>query len=215
MKLSIVSPCGGYKNHFRWLLLCHEKHLAKFVETCSYDRTCFNWLQNEWKFRTRFDNFICIRHSLEEAYDMSQKNKVISLIMEPENALRAYIKFNPTLNGHTIESFKTEVETYNHINTSHPMKADEKMLVLKSEDLYKPILDKNLYESAVNFFDFPNEYETANHLHGIWYNLHKQAEKDTLKIKDGWYYTDNIEKPKEKDYNNIVKLMYKIYEDQN
>lgn len=215
---AVCSPTGGYGNHLRWLLLLSDKFdilgihskqdKIKFIEQYVYPktRTCFNWLKFEWDYREKIDNNIKFSHAMVDL-DLNDISKIVLLTIIPINALKAYLKINPKMNGHTTTSFCNSTHYINKNN----LKYRKETLVVEAEKLFIPTLDKTLYKRLIDYFDLENDYEEANNIHTLWYNLHKQGERDVLRINDGWYYTENIEKPNENEYTVIQNSIVKLY----
>lgn len=212
MKLSICSPMGGYGNHLRWLALSNEGTID-FIKKFVYpkNRTCFNWIDSEWKFRQILNKKIHFEHTIDKLYDQNNVNKIIVLHINPRNALKAYLKFNPALSTLTPNLFLHHIGWQNQTNENFKLKDTDVKITLKSEDLYNEVLNEGIYTEIVDFFNLPNSYNIANEIHKLWYDLHQQAEKDVLQIETKWNYTDNIEKPQDKDYNDIKDLICQLY----
>jgi len=221
MKLSICSPVGGFGNHLRWLLLLSPE----FKKLLNMDdnfvvaklfvypkrRTCFNWLNMEWRYREIINSHIAFSHNIENVYDSSATNKIVVMTMKPKYALKHYLKFNPLLNGHTIKSFLKHVQSDNKTNTEFMVKQQDKTLVIDANKLYNSVLDKQLYESIINFFELGNVYEKANEVHKLWYELNQQANKDVLSIEDDWKYSSNIKKPTSDNYTKTIQTILTLY----
>jgi len=75
----------------------------------------------------------------------------------------------------TKEIFLQETSEINQTNLS--IKDSEKVLYIDFKDIYKPMLDKILYDEICDFLNITNVYKEANEIHQLWYNLHIKAEE--------------------------------------
>ena len=226
MKLSICSPVGGFGNHLRWLLLLSpefdiqikditdKKIITQRMIYPKY-RTCFNWINTEWRYREIMNKYISFTHNIEDEYDASVSNKIIAMTINPKYALKHYLKLNPLLNGHTVESFLDSISMNNNSNTEFRVNQEDKMLVINANKLYNAVLDKELYKSAIDFFEIGNVYEQANDVHQMWYELHQQANSDVLNVANSWTYSSNIEKPNSLNYKKTVETILTLYKNEN
>jgi hypothetical protein len=225
MKLSICSPVGGFGNHLRWLLLLSPEfnieimkiNNKKFIlNSLIYNkhRTCFNWIHTEWKYRKSLRNHIDFDHNIENVYDATTTNKIVVMTVKPKYALKHYLKFNPLINDHTIKSFLKHVAKDNKCNTEFRVIQNGKTLVIDANKLYNAVLDKELYESTVNFFEIGNVYEQANDVHKLWYELNQQANKDVLDTANEWKYSANIKKPEGNIYNKTIETILTLYKNE-
>lgn len=226
MKLSICSPVGGFGNHLRWLLLLSPEFNIELrrvrnkkiiMDSLVYNksRTCFNWIQIEWRHRKSLSNYIDFDHNIENVYDATKTNKIIVMTLKPKYALKHYFKFNPTINGHTIKSFMRHVAKDNKGNSEFRVNLEDKVLVIDSNKLYNPVLDKKLYESIINFFEVSNVYEQANKVHQLWYEANQRAIKDVLSTVSEWKYSSFIEKPTSDNYNKTIETILTLYKNEN
>lgn len=133
------------------------------------DRTWHNWLNFETAWRRRISKDIHVSHKVLQGY-----RRTIALKMNPQHALSAYYKLNQTLNGLTPDVFLDNVRD---CNKSIDL-LDQGVLHLRSEDLFTPVLDRNFYNSVIEFLDFDDYYVDANEIHQQWYKLHKKAEEE-------------------------------------
>lgn len=187
MKYGVCAPVGGYSNHLRWLLyLSKEFHLfgenkLTYIKLAVYNsrKTARNWIETEWKFRTILNKCIMLDHNIENIVVTDDPMKIVVMIARPRHALKSYLKFNPTLNGHTVRTFMRHVDDDNKSNTRFTS-SNANTIVVDSSILYNPILDKELYTSIVAFLDIEDCYDNANEIHKIWYDLHVKAEKEVL-----------------------------------
>ena len=221
MKYIIYHPFGGYGNHLRWLLLLSKefqfqtlnKPKIDFIETFVYskNRTCFNWLLFEWRYRKQLDNQFMVSHTIDE----SILGKSIVLTYEPELAYKAYLKFNPCLNGYDKNGFLEQVRTHNQENLQDIF--GQEKLALDAKLVYNPTLDKTFYETICDFLEIEKVYDIANKIHGLWYSLHIKAEDDVCNIpkefsKFSWYlHTTEFSPTNQQDYDIIFNRIQETY----
>lgn len=225
----ICAPVGGYMNHLRWLLLLsgtYTKPWGKaqnnvkfnFIKSQIYseDRSCFNWLDFEWKFRTKsnLQDMIFVSHDLDKINIINQPKKVVALYLEPSNALFHYLKMNPALNGMSEELFLDSIT--NHKNKLSEINAEE-ILHVQIDKLYNETLDKEIYDNIVNFLNIDNEYEVANDVHKLWYNINKQGEVDMKNIPKSvdqfpWTSKSGTSRLTEQSqYDKLLLIINKVY----
>jgi hypothetical protein len=222
MKLSICAPIGGLGNHLRWLLLLSPEFNIEIMRISDKKvilnslvypkhRTCFNWLQTEWRYRRSLSKHIDFDHNIENVYEPTTANKIVVMTIKPKYALKHYLKFNPLINGHTIKFFLKYVVKDNKSNTEFRVNQHDKTLVIDANKLYNSVLDKELYESIINFFEIGNVYEQANETHKLWYELNQKANKDVLNVADEWKYSANVKKPEGDNYKKTLETILTLY----
>lgn len=187
MKYGVCGPVGGYSNHLRWLLyLSKEFHLygenkLNYIKLAVYhpNRTFLNWIDTEWKYRKRLNKCIMLDHNIENMIVTNDPMKIVVMVARPKHALKSYLKFNPTINGHTVKTFMRHVDDDNKSNTRFAS-SNASTIVIDSNILYNSVLDKELYTRIVSFLEIEDCYDKANEIHKIWYDLHMKAEKEVL-----------------------------------
>lgn len=137
------------------------------------DRTCFNWLNYEWKYRRSrlLTGFIQISHEIEDINSIQDPKKVIALTMNPHKALHHYLKFNPTLNQMGEQGFLYGIQLYNEKLTT----LNRDILILNSEHLYTSVLDREYYGKIIEFLNIEDNYDIANMVHKVWYDLNERS----------------------------------------
>ena len=183
-KRSIVGPWGGFSNHVRWLALLDKQFnvterlgyngsIEHFIanEVYNDNRKWHNWLIYEWTWRDKIHEFIFLDNQV-----CYQAHKFVILQIDPELAYKCYFKFNPALNHLTKKDFIQMVVSYDHEVDAFPMDS----LKLNAGVLYQETLDPDFYATLTKYLDLDDNYETAKDIHKLWYNLHKQAERDII-----------------------------------
>ena len=187
---SVIAPTGGFGNHLRLLLILSKEFEWNFCETSSIEdkisfieknvypnsRSWQNWLETEWLFRNNFNKILLFSHDLKSI--LNNENKSILLTSSPELCLYAYLKFNSNLNNRSFKQFKEEITTHNKFIQNTLSKNKEKFLTLNSDILFTEQLNKEFYDACIDFFNIENQFENAQHVHKIWFNLHLKAEKE-------------------------------------
>lgn len=131
-------------------------------------RTWHNWLIYEHKFKIDLPGIVC-----EHEY-VPQQIPHIAIIADPELAYSSYVKFNSQLNCLSQEEFKGMVYNFNR------QQKEKTCLLVDASELYKPELDRDLYNRIIVHCDFADNYELANELHKAWYKIHWQAGVDMV-----------------------------------
>jgi hypothetical protein len=138
----------------------------------SQNRTWHNWLIKEWYYRLPLNKLIKFEHELPKRSKIF--NNVI-LTIDSSLALTYYLKFNSNLNRATHQGFCENINRYNQ----EVSKLDESnSLVISSDILFQPVLDKDLYLKLINWLEFENHYDTAKQIHQRWYELHRKSEQE-------------------------------------
>jgi hypothetical protein len=153
----------------------------EFIKTYVYpdNRTWHNWLVFEWKYREQIQEILKIDHS----YNFKQHGpleKELYLTITPDLAVNCYLKFNSTLNGTSPGLMKKTIANFNYVVRQYCLKFSENSLSLNVDILFNETLDKELYQQIINFFRLDYNYDQANQVHKLWYNLHRKAEKEII-----------------------------------
>ena len=145
-----------------------------FIENNIYfkDRTYYNWLAIEYRYREILQKLIYFDHKNNSSLT---NNKTVGLIASPKLALRGYLKFNSSLIQQSPEDFFKSIERANLRISQIP-----NSLFCSADLLFSEKLDIELYNGIVNWLGLDNLYQEASYVHKLWYNLHKKAEKDFL-----------------------------------
>lgn len=151
-----------------------EKKLESFKKhVYSQERTWQNWLWIEFQFRQSLDQYIIFSHQ----HNFNNINKGLILTVDPELALRCYLKLNSNLNSTPLDDFKRYIIFYNEIQSSIEQH-HKNIKVLSSTILYQSQLDKSFYKELLDLFEIEDRYEEANYVHQLWYWAHLKAEKE-------------------------------------
>lgn len=147
-----------------------------------YDaRSWHNWLATEWQFRASIDPLIDFKHDIDS---IDPARKYIVSIIDPMIALRAYLKFNSSLNNVSAEDFLNRIRTFNN-KTELWLK--ENVFIFDSSDLIRESLNQKVYSDLLSWIGISENYDNANLIHGIWYRLHQKAEKEFLVDINNFY----------------------------
>ena len=138
-------------------------------------RTWHNWLGYEFTFRNGLEPYAVMDHYVRPDREF---DKNVLLAIDSNLAYRCYFKFNSLLNQLSVEEFKKRIAKS---NDSFYNKNDEKSFKVFSADvLFQKVLDKNFYTELTHWLCLSDNYEQANLMHGIWFQLHKKAEQEFL-----------------------------------
>ena len=197
---SVCGPIGGFTQHVRWLLLMSSNYNSleklnytsalvygkrfplkpadkvKFIKEFIYpeERKCFNWLDEKYMYREQLDKTLLHTHDLEKV----KNNPTVLIVMDPLFSYNFYLKFVPGI-GWDKEDFIKQVDKQNkeilEFNKHYP-----NTIVIDTEKLYSPTLDRKTYEDMINFLSIENVYEHAQAIHEMWYNLRKGSEEEII-----------------------------------
>jgi hypothetical protein len=201
---NVNAPIGGFGNHVRALLFLSDKFPISFknkIVAKEFDKklellkkyyyqdkkTWHNWLSLELKWRHQFDKEIVFSHFFEFIKNNKNKNaKIIALSVDPELCHRCYFKFNSNLNIISSPVFLNSINLDNK-ELIELAKKDSRILLIDASHIFSPTLDRKFYNSIIQWFDVEDRYETANELHGTWYNLHVKAEQEFVQYVNELY----------------------------
>jgi|APSaa5957512535_1039671.scaffolds.fasta_scaffold47945_2 hypothetical protein len=131
---------------------------------CS-ERSWFNWLLYEFKYREYFNKFILFTHDF---VDINPFSNSILITMNEHNAYKHYLKFNAT------DSLSDRLRTTREFNAEANTHA-QKHTVICGDILFDDVLDQDLYYTCINAFGLDDNYAHANVIHNAWFKLHKKS----------------------------------------
>lgn len=190
-RFNIIAPLGGFGNHVRWLILLDSSFTFNlqdnivlnnitqkidFIKDFVYsaDRTWHNWLQFEWRYREDLDTHIQFGHSLVEIGHPDKQTLILKT--NPDLAYKSYLKFNSNLNNRPRSRFTDDVNQINNLNVE-----GDNFLLLNSDMVYQPTLNRDLYTTLINFFELDDLYNEANFIHTLWYKGQQRSEYEFVK----------------------------------
>ena len=170
-------PMGTGGNHVRWLLFLDSKFTplicentldskVEFIKKNVYtsDRTWYNWLKIEWKYRTLLDSILAITHG----FDASTTSKQLCLVVNnPQPSLEHYLSINIGLNGQKITDLEQRAHWWREEMSRKDLPSNLKVVVI--DDLLEPILSKSLYQELIDFYQFDDNYDVAKDIHTMYY----------------------------------------------
>ena len=162
----IICPFNDIKNKF------------KFIENYVYfnKRSWNNWLTVEWRYRKNLN--LCIQFDHDYKNILPLPTKTVALIVDPAVAYKHYLKFNSNLNFFSKDLFYRIIDNNNyHVNR---LKSELDILVIDSNLLFTSKLNLDIYHSIIKFFNFSDQYELAQKVHTLWFDLHKKSEIELL-----------------------------------
>jgi hypothetical protein len=168
------------RNNNKTMSLIEDK--ISFIADNVYgkDRSWQNWIYYEFQYRIQLIESIALEHPGTFDSDIHRQfDKIIAVTTDPTLAMHSYIKFNSNMGLTPIDDFIMASE----INNQEMIKyagQHENILLVNSDSLWQPSLDKNLYNTIIKWFDLTDNYKYANKIHNIWFNLHKKAEKEIV-----------------------------------
>lgn len=250
MKHSISASLGAFKNHLRWLVLLSDYYNGilneegflidgksfpmdargklDFIKENVYpnNRDCLNWLDFEWLMREKLDNILYVEHSPQltsEKNKDASEHRMVVMWAEPKECILGYAKFEPGMHGRTFEEFSVKITQEKIFAKKYETKKkpNEKVLSVHAYRLYNPVLDKEFYDQVVEFFEIDNQYNIAQQVHEIWYNLQRNARRQAYTLMQNaewpdfpWYSKLVYFKPKtEQEFNRMKDLVIRTYEE--
>lgn len=170
-------PMGGAGQHIRWLLFLDDKFSnfnctdidskLTFLQSIFYHYGLDNWeydhiaRNKNWKIKVEghddaplkitADTEIYLRFTKRLHTCLQRYLAIINTKVFPEHILDYYKELNYKLLPELAEK-------------NLPNK-----LILDSDNIFKPILDKQIYYKLIEFLDCKDNYQIANQLHIIWY----------------------------------------------
>ena len=156
----IYAPIGGFGNHLRWLLLLDENYTIKlkdqvlitsnekleFIKKFVYceERSWHNWIKFEFRYRIILDQYLKFTHDMTDIFD---DLKTVGLTIDPELAYKSYVKFNPTLNGISKNSFLQQIQKQNKMCKFANDYSPDLFYCVDSASFFQPTLDIKLYNN--------------------------------------------------------------------
>jgi len=211
MKCGVCAPIGGFGNHVRWLALLDpvfqfeltplteprfkkipdptrhikfsnaDSKLESFrTQIYSPGRSWHNWIWMEFLYREDLDEVLEFNH---RGPYIENVIKNLILTVDPELALRSYLKLNSNLNQCTPEVFKQQTTQFN-LGTEGQNLENK---IINVDCLYQPILDRTFYNNMIEWFELSDCYDLANQVHGLWYNAHERTEQEFVEYVNNFY----------------------------
>lgn len=194
-------------------------------------RKFYNWLRYESLLRDKLDtSVLCTHHMTKHNNPNLSVSKTILLRAGHMFCVEKYVKLHPFFildnrkhNMSTDETMYNFFKAADEKNSIYVPKDNHRIFSCRSEAFYDPILNKEYYDDIIDFLEISNEYEQAQQIHTMWYNLHQQAKSDCIDWLlnseypnfpwDSHYFNYVLQgrnMPLE-DYNMIKKYAKKIY----
>jgi hypothetical protein len=142
-------------------------------------RTWHNWLTHEWFYRNQLNQIVTFNHEPVPG-PVDDITKTIGLIIDPEFALKSYLKFNSHLNGFTHTQFKQDIEKSCQEILKYS-KTNKNTLILEAEPLFTESLNPTIYNKIIDWLELENNYHSANIIHNQWFKLQKKSEKEFVR----------------------------------
>jgi hypothetical protein len=150
-----------------------------FASVYNEQRTWHNWLPYEFLYRKHLNQLIIFSHEpVSECIETN--NKTIGLVIDPEFALKIYLKFNSHLNGFTHIQFKQDIEQSCQEIFKYS-KTNKNTLILEAESLFTESLDPTIYNKIIDWLGLESNYYSSNIVHWQWFKLQKKSEKEFLR----------------------------------
>ena len=178
------------RNNSKNIILIEDK--VSFIADNIYgkDRSWQNWIFHEFQYRIQLIDSIDLEHPGTYRSNISdQFDKIMAVTTDPNLAMYCYIKFNSNLALSPIDSFLIGAEQSNQEIIEYA-KSCKNILLINSDSLFQPNLDKNLYNKIIEWFELDDNYQYANKIHNLWFNLHKKAEKEIVTYFHNLYIGD-------------------------
>lgn len=195
---AIIHSCwGGGGNHLRWLLMLDPEffifdngpvsdkvgYILDRVYPATRDR--LNWFEFEFKYRQVLNEHIKFAHTnfdpgwQQRPGQFDSKFNYFLYPSKPDIIIKFYRALLETTewNPKTIDNIKHErLQAINCINQYGG-------LLVNSEELFFPDLDKLLYDKICSFGNFTNLYEHAKIIHSAWWNSRNRGGRQAANIQ--------------------------------
>jgi hypothetical protein len=156
-----------------------NKLCSTLASVYTEQRTWHNWLTHEWMYRNHLNQIVTFNHEPIPG-PVDDITKTIGLIIDPDFALKTYLKFNTSLSGLTHGQFKQyiekmcqEIKNYSTINKN--------TLILEAESLFTESLNPTIYSKIIDWLELENNYHSSNIVHSQWFKLQKKSEKEFVR----------------------------------
>ena len=182
---------GSGVNHLRWLILLSDAFSfgkcnslddkIYYIEKKVYNdkRTYQTWIDVERQHKKvlRSQN-VHVNHNVwsEEEYFKIRKEKSIFLDSDPERCLKHYFMLSSNLNGFINKHFLWSV----HLNREKIISSLKEMLIVNPTFLDFRELSLSTVIDLEEYLTEKINYDAANYVHGLWYDLKTKAEADFL-----------------------------------
>lgn len=205
----IVFPSGSSGNHLRWLLSldptfnmsdCPDiKQRPQWIKDNIYSRRRWNnWLEYEWRYRTDLDKVLKVTHSISEPGDSYQDTSwqnLKQLVLTPHDLQSVgmhYYMLNIGMNNATYDRF-ISMTTYwiKTVDSVKKLNLPTK-LFLPSDPLHQLVLDREWYNTVINFFGYSDQYELAAELQEYYFQTRVRATKQFLEYFTGEEFNNHL-----------------------
>lgn len=182
---------GSGVNHLRWLILLSDsftfgeckllEQKLNFINSEVYNknRTYQTWIDIERQNKKILRNQkVHVNHNVwtEEEYNSILDEKSIFLDSDPSRCLKHYFMLSSNLNGFINKHFLWSV----HLNRVIIKNSLPEMLVINPNFLDHRDLLLSTIRTIEEYLDISINYDAANHVHNLWYDLKNKAESDFL-----------------------------------
>ena len=203
MKRAIIFPGGAGGNHLRWLLYLDSSidgHLSindkldfLLTEVYSKERSFNNWMSLEanWRFLDHYENFIKILHEPKD--DVPDCDSVFLTFDNWEPVLIQYgcltSCFSSELMYQKYEIFLQDFDKkINWLKIKGPNK-----LILKSDVFFDRILNREFYNTVIEFFKLEDHYDEAKIVHTKWVDTRTKACNDFYQFYTSRFFKNFVD----------------------
>jgi hypothetical protein len=125
---------------------------------------------------------------------------------------------NPKISIDDIKkSYQLAISNDNDHNKLHDTLTND-ILTLSIDKLYtNRELDVDMYRTITDFFEISNEYNLANEVHNMWFDLQEQGKKlmltlpENAKDVENYWRLNHIEAINQNEYDIALKLIKETY----
>lgn len=222
---AVSFPCGGGGNHLVHLMSLSTafdcvfqefgiepsvKNKLDWIKKNIYhnNRTWYNWLETEWKYRKNYSRVIRTIHEFYDWEDRTEINlprnnipagsQILFLEFDaPETILNHYMHINLGLNNKTPDCFVQD-----HLDWQSEMffiksRHFESCKFINGNILHQPVLDKNFYDQCCEWFGLEKFYNEASEIHSAWMQCRYQSARDFYNYFTGTEFNQFLEKMKQ------------------
>lgn len=186
--LETLNSVGFFISKKRYPLRTNDR--VTFIQDHVYNekRDYYNWLELEKEVKASLNQIFYSVHTTDDF--LSHENKTIYTLLidtDVDLACRHFYKLHPFWSGNpwnrgSKEKFVKQIQNCNEDNKNYSPLPNEKILRMSSNCLNNTELDKEFYDTLVNFLELDNQYENACKVHSMWRNSNCKAERNIVQF---------------------------------
>jgi hypothetical protein len=208
----------------------HSKDRVDFIEKHIYNnrKDFYNWIELENEFKLSLNQVFYSVHTIDH-FNSHPDKKIFTLLVntDVDLACKHSFKLHPFWNGNpwkkgSKEQFIKDIQKCNDQNINYVTSENEKVLRISSDCLNNTELDKDFYDTIINFLELDNQYDNAYQIHKMWKNVNCKAEQNIVKFfntheypslawYDGKFHLETSDVYNRDDWNNMKQTTIQYY----